>query len=144
MSYIFQWDILETEVVNYDSRFPDNIKRIKFAFVTYDALSEGNETTFIMKDIYLPNPSEQSFIPFSELKHSDLVKFIISVCGEYDIDYMKRSMIAELEERRNKKLYKKEVKSPWAQEDIVIQENVSTFKNQLEYLISQNDQDPII
>lgn len=144
MAYIYQWDILETEVYNYNSDFPDTVKRIKFALITYDVESEGEETTFVMKDVYLPNPTSQHFIPFNQLKHSDFVNFIIDVCGPSDIEYMKNSMLYELEERKNKKIFKPQIKSPWTQEQIVIQENVPTFKNQLEYLMSQNDQDPII
>lgn len=144
MAYIFQWDILETEVHTLVSDFPDTIKRIKFALVTYDVESEGEETTFIMKDVYLPNPTSDRFIPFNQLKHSDLVNFIVDICGQSDIEYMKNSMLAELEGRKNKKIIKPKIKSPWAQEQTVIQENVPTFKNQLEYLMSKNDQDPII
>jgi|688.fasta_scaffold24359_6 hypothetical protein len=137
MAYIFQWDILETEVSNYDSLFPDTVKRIKFAFVAYDVESQGDETTFIMKDIYLSNPKDENFTPFSELKHADFVSFVIDACGESDIDFMKRSMIAELEERKIKKLQKNQIKSPWSDQEIAIEQNVPKFDNQLEYLLNQ-------
>jgi len=144
MAYIFQWDILETEVNSADAAFPDTIKRIKFAIITYDVESQGDETTFIMKDVFLPNPTEEHFIPFNQLKHSDFVNFIINTCGTSNVEYMKNSMLAELEERKNKKIIKSEIKSPWLNYDVVIQENIPTFKNELEYLMYKNDQNSTI
>lgn len=138
MAYIFEFDILETEVNNYDSAFPDMVKRIKFAFVAYDVESKGDQTTFVMKDVYLSNPKDANFIPFADLKHADLVGFIIGELGEADIEFMKNSMIAELEERKAKKALKSEIKSPWAVEEIAIEQNVSKFDNQLEYLLNQS------
>lgn len=138
MAYIFEFDILETEVNNYDSAFPDMVKRIKFAFVAYDVESKGDQTTFVMKDVYLSNPKNANFIPFADLKHADLVGFIIGELGEADIEFMKNSMIAELEERKAKKALKSEIKSPWAVEEIAIEQNVPKFDNQLEYLLNQS------
>lgn len=137
MAYIFEFDILETEVNNYDSAFPDMVKRIKFAFVSYDVESKGDQTTFVMKDVYLSNPKDANFIPFANLKHADLVGFIIGELGEADIEFMKNSMIAELEERKAKKALKSEIKSPWAVDEVVIEQNVPKFDNQLEYLLNQ-------
>lgn len=137
MAYIFQWDILETEVNNFDSAFPDMVKRIKFAFVAYDIESQGDETTFIMKDVYLPNPKDTNFLPFLELKHSDLVGFIIDALGEADVEFMKNSMIAELEERKVRKAFKPQIKSPWVSQEVAIEKNVPKFDNQLEYLLNQ-------
>lgn len=137
MTYIFQWDILETEVSNYDSLFPDTVKRIKFAFVAFDVESRGDETTYIMKDVYLHNPKDDNFTPFSKLKHADFVGFVIDALGESEIDFMKRSMVAELEERKIKKMQKNEIKSPWGDQEIAIDENVPKFDNQLDYLQNQ-------
>lgn len=137
MDYIFQWDILETEINNYDSEFPDTVKRIKFAFVTYDVESKGDENTFVMKEIFLSNPKQEKFIPFLELKHADFVSFIIETLGQTDIEFMKNSMIAELKERKAKKILKSEIKSPWAVDEVVIEQNVPKFDNQLEYLLNQ-------
>jgi hypothetical protein len=137
MAHIFEFDILETEVNNYDSAFPDMVKRIKFAFVAYDVESKGDETTFVMKDVHLSNPKDDNFIPFTELKHSDFVRFIVAELGEDDIEFMKNSMITELEERKVKKTLKSQIKSPWAVEEIAINENVPKFDNQLEYLLNQ-------
>lgn len=137
MAYIFQWDILETEVNNFDSEFPDMVKRIKFAYVAYDIESQGDETTFIMKDVYLPDPKDQNFVPFLELKHADLVKFITDALGEADIDFMKNSMIKELEERKIRKLFKPQIKSPWVSQEVPTEKSISRFDNQLEYLLNQ-------
>ena len=138
MSYIYQWDILESEVSDYNSSFPDTLKRVKFALVAIDADSNGEETSFIMKDVYFPNPTEGDFIPFSQLKHSDFVNFIVKICGEKDIQYMKDSLVAELEERKVRKAQKSELKSPWSTDEPIVLEDITPkFNNQLDYLLSQ-------
>ena len=136
MEVIYQWDILESETNSSNPSFPDTIKRIKFALVAYDALSNGDENTFRMHDVYLPEPNENSFKKLSELTHADYVKFIIDTCGEQKIQDFKQDMINEIEYRYTKKQEANKLKSPWDNFEVVIDENLPKFNSQLEYLES--------
>lgn len=137
MGYIEQWDILESEVKNYDSNFPDAISRIKYAFVLYDVESNGDENTFRFGEVFLTNPIEGSFKPFSELTHKDFVSFIKTTHGQAKINEMVNDMISELK-LRPMRFEKIEIKAPWQDNSIAIDPNIPKFDNQLDYLLKQN------
>lgn len=136
MEYIEQWDILESEVKNYDSNFPDTIYRIKYAFVLYDVSTNGDENTFRFGEVFLPSPNEKSFKPFDQLTHKDFVGFIKEMHGPAKINQMVEDMISELK-TRSKRFEKIQIKNPWISEEIAIEENISKFDNQLDYLLNQ-------
>lgn len=136
MNYIYQWDILESEVNNSDSSFPDTIKRVKFALTTIDVSSEGNETTFRMDDVYLPNPTEKAFKPFNELTYADFVDFITKTIGEQKIENLKQEMIEEINSRYARKAQQNKLKLPWDEANIIVDKDLPKFNNESEYLES--------
>jgi hypothetical protein len=137
MEYIEQWDIIESEVSNADPAFPDTVKRIKYAFILYDVLSQGDENSFRFGEVHLPSPFGLNFKPFSELVHNDFVNFIKDTHGTYKIQSMIDDMVNEIESR---KIIQPEIeiKTPWVTNEPVVN-TIPQYNNQLEYLSSQTN-----